>query len=531
MMIGCVVAAGALRTLALLRRPALLESPSCRADAAPVFASPRPRSRSRRVRPPWSAGLEEQRKAFERTAHHRARRSRERLTQLGNNGRLASTGGSRSTPPSRQPWRGSAPARTGWSGSASRPHPAHGHRRPLALLRGARPSSAGSASSCSRSRSASRSWWRPRASRGPGRHAYAAFLAAAIALLLHAAVDWDWEMPVLFVWFFGAAGVVLAAPAERAAGPPAPRRLTRLLAASRACSLAVTPVTVAVSQVRLDRSVSAFERGDCATATDAALDSLDALAVQRGGVRGAGLVRRARRAARSWPSTRCAPRAASTPATGSTPTGSRSTQALAGEDPTAAARLARRLNPLDPLARSLERGLRSRSPAAPPRGRGDGRADPARSEPVNAREAGRSPPLSEAMPGGAGSALLAGAAPQHEARAQERDAAEQDRDRGEARERAASSRSSAPASTWRAGWACRPRRRRGSSPAPLVSSGGRWCRSPRRRGRRRRRSGSRCRRTAAMLASFSPDEARDGEAGSGGAQQHAEHEHAQDDQS
>ena len=109
---------------------------------------------------------------------------------------------------------------------------------------------------------------------GPGRHAYAAFLAGGIALLLHAATDWDWEMPVLFVWFFGAAGVVLALPVERATGLPAPRRLTRLLAGLACLLVAVTPVTVAVSQLRLNRSVSAFNAGDCVTATDAALDSL-----------------------------------------------------------------------------------------------------------------------------------------------------------------------------------------------------------------------------------------------------------------
>ena len=116
--------------------------------------------------------------------------------------------------------------------------------------------------------------------RGPGRHAYAAFLAGGIALLLHAQVDWDWEMPVLFIWFFGAAGTILAAPAERAAGPASPQRLTRLLAGLACLLLALTPVTVAVSQLRLNRSVDAFARGDCATATDAALDSLEALSVQ-----------------------------------------------------------------------------------------------------------------------------------------------------------------------------------------------------------------------------------------------------------
>ena len=50
---------------------------------------------------------------------------------------------------------------------------------------------------------------------GPGRHLHAAFLAAAVALLAHAMVDWDWEMPAVFIWFFGAAGAVLAAPAAR----------------------------------------------------------------------------------------------------------------------------------------------------------------------------------------------------------------------------------------------------------------------------------------------------------------------------
>ena len=60
---------------------------------------------------------------------------------------------------------------------------------------------------------------------GPERQAHAAFLAAAIALLIHAQIDWDWEMPALFVWFVGAAGVVCAggrrAGAWRWVGRPA----------------------------------------------------------------------------------------------------------------------------------------------------------------------------------------------------------------------------------------------------------------------------------------------------------------------
>ena len=52
--------------------------------------------------------------------------------------------------------------------------------------------------------------------RGPERHAYAAFLAAGGALLLHAGIDWDWEMPALFLWFF--------ARERRRARPPGGRR-------------------------------------------------------------------------------------------------------------------------------------------------------------------------------------------------------------------------------------------------------------------------------------------------------------------
>ena len=117
---------------------------------------------------------------------------------------------------------------------------------------------------------------------GPGRHVHAAFLAAAAALLIHAMVDWDWEMPALFVWFFGAAGALIAAPAAAAERAREPRRLTRLLAGLALLLVAVTPLTVAVSQARLNRSSNALRDGDCATATNSALGSLDALSSQAG---------------------------------------------------------------------------------------------------------------------------------------------------------------------------------------------------------------------------------------------------------
>jgi O-antigen ligase len=196
---------------------------------------------------------------------------------------------------------------------------------------------------------------------GPGRHAYAAFLAAGIALLLHAQVDWDWEMPALFIWFFGASGTVLAATAERGAVLPSPKRLTRLLAALACLLLAVTPLTVAVSQSRLDNSVRAFQKGDCASATDSALGSLDALPVQAAAFEVLGycdaragqlkLAGAAMRSARNLD-----------PHNWQYAYGLAITQALAGEDPRASAQLALRLNPLEPLARKLVRDMRSNSP-------------------------------------------------------------------------------------------------------------------------------------------------------------------------
>ena len=194
---------------------------------------------------------------------------------------------------------------------------------------------------------------------GPGRHSYAAFLAAGIALLLHAMVDWDWEMPALFIWFFGAAGVVLAAPA----GAPArvPRRLTRLVAGLAILLLAVTPLTVARSQSRLDAAIHALNARDCATATDAALDSVDALSSQAEAF-----------AVLGWCDARAGQHklavAAMRNAQRRDPDdwhyayGLAVTQALAGQDPRPAAAEALRLNPLEPQTISLARRLSSNSP-------------------------------------------------------------------------------------------------------------------------------------------------------------------------
>ena len=197
---------------------------------------------------------------------------------------------------------------------------------------------------------------------GPGRHTHAAFIAAAAALLAHAMVDWDWEMPAVSLWFFGAAGAVIAAPAAAAERARVPRRLTRLLAGLAVLLVAVTPLTVTASQSRLDDSTRALHDGDCATATDSALGSLDALNSQAGAFEVLG-----------WCDLRAGERrlavAAMRNAQRRDPDnwhyayGLAVTQALAGEDPRPAAALAKRLNPLEPQVAALQRAVRLRSPA------------------------------------------------------------------------------------------------------------------------------------------------------------------------
>jgi hypothetical protein len=190
--------------------------------------------------------------------------------------------------------------------------------------------------------------------RGPERAAHAAFLAAAGALLVHAAIDWDWEMPAVFAWFF-AAGAAAAAAAPRVARP-GPRRVPRIVAGLACLVLAVTPALVAASQPPLTRGVEAFERGDCAGAIDGALDSLAVLRTRpepfellgycdlRGGrpeLAVAAMRSALRRDPENW---RYA-------------YGVAVAEALAGRDPRAAAALAHRLNPLERLAAELDRDL------------------------------------------------------------------------------------------------------------------------------------------------------------------------------
>ena len=115
--------------------------------------------------------------------------------------------------------------------------------------------------------------------RGPDRPAAAVGLAVLGTWMIHAGVDWDWELVAVSVGVFGLAGIALA----RAPGSDARRempRLLRLIVALGLLLLAISPAALWRSQVRLADAAAAFRTGDCPKAIDAALDSLSAIGVR-----------------------------------------------------------------------------------------------------------------------------------------------------------------------------------------------------------------------------------------------------------
>jgi hypothetical protein len=119
--------------------------------------------------------------------------------------------------------------------------------------------------------------WR---ARGPDRAIYAALAAMTVAWLVHAGIDWDWEMPVVTLWLFALGGLALARSPEapRVLGRPA--RPVRVALGFACAVLAIAPAQIYLSQKTLDSSVAAFRSGDCATAVDDAIQSTGTLSVR-----------------------------------------------------------------------------------------------------------------------------------------------------------------------------------------------------------------------------------------------------------
>ncbi|MBA3852449.1 MAG: O-antigen ligase family protein [Chloroflexi bacterium] len=198
--------------------------------------------------------------------------------------------------------------------------------------------------------------------RGPSRAVAAGLLGAALTWALHAGIDWDWEMPAVTAWFFGAGGLALASGSRP--GAPDGRRLPKLQRVGLALGcllLAVVPARIAFSEARLDDGRQAFARGDCAGAVDSALGSIDALAVRADSyvilgycdVR-LGLPDLAVRAMDGA--------VARDPGNWETHYGRALVLGAAGRDPRPAARRALALNPLAPLAREAVDGFATDDP-------------------------------------------------------------------------------------------------------------------------------------------------------------------------
>lgn len=217
--------------------------------------------------------------------------------------------------------------------------------------------------------------------RGPRRSLYGALLAAGVVWTVHAGVDWDWEMPVITLPFFAAAGLALSprvragAGHRRAAGAGLGHRaadvglghrattVARLVLAPLCLAAIVLGVLTIGSQSRLTDAEHALYAADCAKADSAAKSSIKWLSarpqpyeiigfcdLRRGLPRlGVSAMDQAlRRDPGSWETYYTLAIA----------------QAAAGIDPRAAAARALRMNPLEPLTRQAVKALGSSSPAA-----------------------------------------------------------------------------------------------------------------------------------------------------------------------
>jgi O-Antigen ligase len=197
--------------------------------------------------------------------------------------------------------------------------------------------------------------------RGPRRSIYGALLAAAVVWALRAGVDWDWEMPVVTLGFFAAAGAALGPRAGTRRPGWVPGYNSRMILGLLCLATLVMPVLIVGSQTRLEDAEQALSASNCTTAGSASLSSIGWLDVrpepyeilgfcdiERGLPRlGVAAMRQAvRRDPGSWETYYTLAIA----------------QASAGIDPRPAAARALRMNPRDPLTLQEVREFRTASP-------------------------------------------------------------------------------------------------------------------------------------------------------------------------
>jgi len=196
--------------------------------------------------------------------------------------------------------------------------------------------------------------------RGPRRSLYGVLLACGVVWAVRAGVDWDWEMPVVTLGFFAAAGLALSPRKESGPGW-VPGYRSRLIIGLLCIASVTLPVLIIGSQSQLGDAERALYASNCTTASSAALSSIGWLDVRsepyevlgfcdirRGLPRQA--VSEMRRAVHldpgSWETYYALAIA----------------QASAGIDPRAAAQRALRMNPFEPLTRQAVREFQTPTP-------------------------------------------------------------------------------------------------------------------------------------------------------------------------
>ena len=116
--------------------------------------------------------------------------------------------------------------------------------------------------------------------RGPRRSIYGALLAAGVVWALRAGVDWDWEMPVVTLGFFAAAGAALS-PHKGPYRPGwVPGYNSRMILGLLCLLTLVTPVLIIGSQSRLDDAERALYASSCTKAGSSSLSSIGWLDVR-----------------------------------------------------------------------------------------------------------------------------------------------------------------------------------------------------------------------------------------------------------
>jgi hypothetical protein len=113
-------------------------------------------------------------------------------------------------------------------------------------------------------------WGAARGLRGPHRASAALGVAVLVAWLVHACLDWDWEMPALTL-----PALAIAALAAGRPGAPSPRqahraRASRAVAVAALAAIGLVGAGLALSQRDIDAAIAAVHAGRCPAAQDAA---------------------------------------------------------------------------------------------------------------------------------------------------------------------------------------------------------------------------------------------------------------------